>query len=236
VFIQSHFSFAYSDNPQWLQGVLFSKTHYNDKLFVEYNLDLPDPIAEAMPKRKAEFLAGRLTARKACDDYLATPFLGQLAIGPDRAPIWPIGLNGSISHCYLSNGDGIAIAACCSSEQFIGIDVEAIFSGLQAVKLANLFTDHSEREVIASMKAEIEYLVGLTAVFSAKESFFKAAYPDVQRYFDFDAIKLIGIKGNRLYFNLMTDLSERFKMNDIVEADLISVSSAYLITMVAINL
>jgi enterobactin synthetase component D len=236
VFIQSHFSVSYSDNPQWLQGVIFSKTHYSDKLFVEYNLDHPSSITEAMPKRKAEFLAGRLTARKACSDYLETPFLGQLAIGPDRAPIWPIGVNGSISHCYLPKGDGIAIAACCSIEQLIGIDVEVVFSGIQAVKLANLFTDHSEREIIASMKPDIAYLVGLTAVFSAKESFFKAAYPNVQRYFDFDAIKLIGVKGNRLYFNLMADLSERFKMNDIIEADLITVSSDYLITMVVINL
>jgi enterobactin synthetase component D len=237
VFLQAYFTLpSRDDNQSWLQGVRFSKTHYRDTLFIDYGIDLPDQIAAAMPKRKAEFLAGRLAARKACCDYAAVPFNHPLPIGSDRAPIWPIGLHGSISHCYLTNGDGIAMAACCASDQLVGIDVEAIFSPIQTIKFAHLFTDHQERGVIASMNSGLDYRIALTAVFSAKESFFKAAYPDVQRYFDFDAVKLVEIQENKLLFNIVIHLSDRFKCGDGFAAQIMEFSPTYLVTQVKINL
>lgn len=54
----------------------------------------------------------------------------------------------------------------------------------------------------------------LTTIFSAKESFFKAAYPKVGAYFDFDAASLVDYdaQASRLIFCVTRDLS-----SDVVE-------------------
>src|SRR5580765_8375433 len=54
-------------------------------------------IERAAPGRRREYSAGRLLARSLLDSLgaAAAPLLN----GPDRAPAWPAGFVGSISHC-----------------------------------------------------------------------------------------------------------------------------------------
>lgn len=92
--------------------------------FIEADGDL-EPIersfvANAVHSRRKEFALGRALARRA----LAAAGHARVGIpaGPDRAPIWPTGIIGSITHC-----DHIAVAAVAPTQsgiQAIGIDLE----------------------------------------------------------------------------------------------------------------
>lgn len=223
-------------NSLTIQGVCFSKAHYRDELFLQHQIDMPCAIAQAMPKRKAEFLAGRLSARAACISHCSLSPNIQIGIGPLRAPQWPVGINGSISHCYLPSGEGIALAACGSCNKLIGIDAEVIFSPQLAAETAEQFTDETERALIQSVQITHDYQVVLTAVFSAKETFFKAVAPTLGYYFDFDVIKLIAIKKASLIFKLVRSLSNTIHkgliiiINFIVKNDLFVITSLYIDT------
>jgi 4'-phosphopantetheinyl transferase EntD len=72
------------------------------------------------PKRRAEFQAGRLYARQAMA-ALGEPD-HELLIGPNRAPLWPAGVVGTISHADTVCG---AIVAPASSVRNIGFDLDA---------------------------------------------------------------------------------------------------------------
>jgi 4'-phosphopantetheinyl transferase EntD len=133
---------------------------------------LPDEqahIARAIPKRRFEFAAGRRAARQA---------LAQLGLPPspipqaaDRAPIWPEGVVGSITHC-----DTLCIAAVAPQNLYrsLGIDIEPA-TPLTA-DLHEVICTAPERHYLASLPAEAR---GLEAkrIFCAKEAFYKAQYP-----------------------------------------------------------
>jgi 4'-phosphopantetheinyl transferase EntD len=138
-------------------------------------------IARAIPKRRAEFAAGRSAARMAMAELDLAPCT--IPQGPDRAPIWPAGLSGSIAHC-----DYFCIAAVAFKTQYktLGIDIEP------ATPLAPDLTD------IICTKAERDWLTsqpnpGLAAkmIFSAKEAVYKAQYPLTRQIIGFDAVTLI---------------------------------------------
>jgi enterobactin synthetase component D len=233
VFIQSHFVHSIATiatNATTVQGVRFSKAHYHDALFKQHNIVMPASIKGALPKRKAEFLAGRLVAQAACSSYLSSTVISPIDIGLLRAPKWPKGVNGSITHCYLSSGEGVALAVSCSDRTLIGIDAEVIFSPAQAVDIAEQFTDAMERAVITSSQHRSVYHRALTAVFSAKESFFKAAAPAVGFYFDFDAVKLIEITSHQLIFKITNTLSHQFQAGDCFSVDVFEVDPDYIVT------
>jgi enterobactin synthetase component D len=236
VFIQSRFMHTIARNTLPVQGVCFSKAHYHDALFKQNNLDIPAVIQGALTKRKAEFLAGRLVAQAACASYLFTSAVPPIAIGLLRAPKWPSGVNGSITHCYLPSGTGVAMACCCSDRELLGIDAELIFSLQQAEDLAEQFTDQAERSVILSAQDHLIYPVALTAVFSAKESFFKAVAPVLGFYFDFDAVKLIEITSQKLTFKIADTLSHQFQGGDCFSAEVLTSVPDYIFTNVYFNI
>src|SRR3984893_9355145 len=53
-------------------------------------------VARAVPKRIAEFAAGRACARAALAEFGVREFA--LRAAPDRQPLWPEGFIGSIAH------------------------------------------------------------------------------------------------------------------------------------------
>ncbi len=222
-------------NSLTIQGVCFSKAHYRDELFLQHQIDMPCAIGHAIPKRKAEFLAGRLAARAACISHCSLSSNTQIAIGPLRAPQWPVGINGSISHCYLPSGAGIALAACGPCNKLIGIDAEVIFSPQLAAETAEQFIDETERSLIQSAQTTHDYHVALTAVFSAKESFFKAVAPVLGFYFDFDAIKLIKIEAQQLSFEIVDFLSEHFHAGIAIDIDFMVIDNSLVITSLCMN-
>src|SRR5580692_6347409 len=76
-------------------------------------------VARAMSKRVQEFAAGRVCARAALAQlgYAAVA----LPMGEDRAPQWPAGATGSITH---TNGFCAAVVAATAQIRALGLDAE----------------------------------------------------------------------------------------------------------------
>lgn len=133
-------------------------------------------VEKAVPKRVNEFAAGRRAARRA----LASFGLEGAAIpaGADRAPIWPEGVTGSITH-----DDHVALAAVARAEDVtsIGLDVT------DAAALPGGVRDRILRHPIERGVSDLE----ARAVFSAKESLFKAISAEVGFVFGFSAAVVV---------------------------------------------
>lgn len=154
---------------------------------------LPATLGHAAPKRKAEFVAGRLAALAAMR-AAGVPAPEVPAIGPDRLPVWPEGWQGSISH-----GTEIAVAVVVplatkggerAGEQFLGLDLEPVMPRDLAQQLAASLMPEA-RAGEAGMAEEVE----ITRVFSAKETLFKALYPQVRAIKEFNAARAIWQEG-----------------------------------------
>jgi len=139
---------------------------------------LPDGLAAAAPKRRREFLAGRTCAARA----LARLGLGpcEVAIDADRAPVWPAGVVGSITH---SAGFAAAAVGLAAQLAGLGIDAEPIAAPSLVASVAKLILAAGEP---AAPPPGMDLETYVTLVFSAKESLFKCVYPQVREPFFFE--------------------------------------------------
>jgi 4'-phosphopantetheinyl transferase EntD len=99
--------------------------------------------------------------------------------GPDRAPAWPAGFVGSISHCQTLC---VVVVASASDICAIGVDVEPA-AALDA-DVEPLVLTARDRDSIARLPPRIRALGG-RLVFSAKEAFYKAMFPTTGVFLDF---------------------------------------------------
>lgn len=170
----------------------------------QYGVDIPAHIQGAVPKRLSEFIAGRALARKLLAEYGCEDQVGHCV--SERMPLWPSGFIGSITH---SNG----IAACTVLPRTdcvgVGVDIEHWIAEKTAMELAASIWTNTEAEVCS--KYEWNPSKALTLVFSAKESLFKALYPQCREFFDFFGAEVISVTGSRyagrLRIKLMQSLS-----------------------------
>jgi len=133
-------------------------------------------LGVVVEKRLREFTTGRVCARKSLLKLGISPC--PIRIGPQREPIWPKGITGSITHCT-----GYCAAAVARSVDLasIGIDAEE-----------NLPLGEGILTVISTPRERAEiYLRGGSRLhwdrllFSAKESVFKAWYGQTNQWLDF---------------------------------------------------
>lgn len=168
----------------------FDAAGYQPELYAELGIAMPESIAGSVPKRQAEFLAGRYAAALALQ-HLA-PVRNQdvqVGIGEKRNPLWPSGVVGSISHVG-------SVAVCAVSRRmdkdYLGIDVEVLIPTRVCREIAAIVATRQERELL---RAEgLSERVALTLIFSAKESLFKALYPSVRDYFGFEVAEAVELR------------------------------------------
>lgn len=134
----------------------------------------PGEEITALPRRVAEYCAGRRAARDAMTALGLTA--KPVPMGPDRAPIWPQGLTGSISH---SGSACFAAVGTTADWRGLGIDLEP------EVPL--------EPELWPTIlrPEEIEVLADATqamALFVIKEAVYKAQYPITKLLFGFEVL------------------------------------------------
>lgn len=127
---------------------------------------------------------------------------------PDRVPHWPSSVVGSITH--KNSVFGVAVAR---KEKLaaLGIDTEIIFSLETASKIRSRILTPEENKTLQTA-------LQVTIAFSAKESLYKALYPEVQRYFGFQAAQVrfestVRPKhcDGQCLIKLNQDLSDRFR-------------------------
>lgn len=127
-------------------------------------------IVNATPERRAEFATTRQCARRALQRLGFPPVA--IPVQPSRAPAWPAGVVGSLTHGADLRAAAVATTATCRA---VGIDVEP-----------NDGLPNGTLELIAS-PVEISGLRALDSLwpkvawdrllFSAKEAIFKAWFP-----------------------------------------------------------
>ncbi|MFN4058509.1 MAG: 4'-phosphopantetheinyl transferase [Roseinatronobacter sp.] len=139
-------------------------------------------IEHVTAARAREFAAGRAAARMAMENLGHAP--RPILQGEDRAPIWPVGLTGSITH---TSRDALAVVTDDPTIRALGIDMEpstplepdlwrAICTQDDLLWLARL--GPSQRGHFAKL------------IFSAKEAFYKAQYQISGTLIDFRDVDL----------------------------------------------
>lgn len=146
-----------------------------------YGLTLPEDLQRAVTKRQVEFIAGRVAACDALQAAGVTPQM--LAVGEHRAPRWPQGVVGSISH-----NENLALAVAQRVESgadalLLGVDVESRIDNRSLPAIQSTIATAQEAAILARVSLNAAQCV--TTLFSAKESLFKALYPRVGQYLEF---------------------------------------------------
>jgi enterobactin synthetase component D len=150
---------------------------------------LPPALQRAVLKRQVEFLAGRVCAQQALE-ALTGDKPGAIPVQPDRAPEWPPGVVGSITH---TANYAAALVASDSHYHGIGIDCEVMLSP-EHLALQRHICVPEELEALQAAHRDWTPEQLLTLVFSAKESLFKCLYRHVQKMFGFAAAQVIALE------------------------------------------
>ncbi|MFH1965514.1 MAG: 4'-phosphopantetheinyl transferase superfamily protein [Acidobacteriota bacterium] len=141
-------------------------------------------LGNAIPKRAREFRSGRTAARKCMLELGLEP--GPILIGEKREPLWPAGCVGTISHCgnyclvMISPSAGSFSATSPSagndsdSTLSLGADIEQL-GRVKALLWPRIFTT-VEKDFLNTLDSR-EADRAATAMFSAKEAFFKLQHP-----------------------------------------------------------
>lgn len=142
-------------------------------------------VAAAALQRQREFATGRAAAREALA-HLGIPPVA-LPVAASRAPVWPPGVVGSITHC---RGYVAASVARAGDLAAIGIDAEPD-TGLPD-DVAALALSVDERQGLRDLQArECAPSADLACVaFSAKEAVYKAWTAITGQFLDFHEVTL----------------------------------------------
>lgn len=173
-----------------------------------YGVEIPAHVERAVPKRLSEYVAGRELAQRLLASQGCKQSVGRQEEG--RAPRWPEGFIGSITH-----SDGVAASTVLPASQAraVGVDVEHWLTEKTADTVASRIW--SPLEAALFLQNGWEFKEALTTAFSAKESLFKALNPLCGRFFGFPAAVVSDIGGGseegELMLILQEDLSAEFR-------------------------
>ncbi|MGR3838750.1 MAG: 4'-phosphopantetheinyl transferase family protein [Cognatishimia sp.] len=154
-----------------------------------------EAIASAIPSRQREFAAGRTAARRALLALGRAP--AAIAVGDDRAPIWPRAIVGSIAH---DSTTCIAVAAERDRFKALGVDIEPA-----APIEAELFQEICRPEELAWLRQLPFAGRGQVArrFFAAKEAVYKCQYAMSRKIFGFNNLSVVFDRQGRFDARLM---------------------------------
>lgn len=135
-----------------------------------------EQIRGAVDKRLREFSRARTCARLALDKLGLTP--GPILRGPAREPVWPSGIVGSITHCR-----GYCAAAVARQADILAVGIDAEPDESLPEGVLDQIAGAGEREWLATAPSGVHWD---RLLFSAKESVFKAWFPLMRTWLDFD--------------------------------------------------
>jgi len=139
-------------------------------------------VARAVDSRRREFTCGRLCARRALGRLAVDSF--PLVVGPDRAPLWPPEVVGSLTH---TAGLCSVVVARRGPVEGLGLDIEQA-SALD-VDLVGEICSAGELACLSGAPAPPS-TDWPKVLFSIKEAVFKCVYPVVGRYFGFHEVEI----------------------------------------------
>lgn len=162
----------------------FNLEAYSDALCTEWQLPLPAALHRAVKRRRAEYLASRWLAREVFQQFAVSGFL--LCNNPDRSPIWPPGIQASLSHT-----SGTTIIAATTQPLWVGVDVEQMMTADTAEETASMLMTGEEKRRLRALP--VAFATGATLLFSLKESLYKALWPPLRLALDFHHAELLDV-------------------------------------------
>jgi enterobactin synthetase component D len=181
----------------------FDTQAYYPGLYNDLCILFPVQIQKSVPKRQSGFLAGRYAAQSILKHLNIN--ITDIHIGKNRAPVWPDKVVASITHT-----DDMAMCAVSNNtmNDFLGIDAENWMTSDIAEATKRQVLNDRESELLRLLPISINQQV--TLIFSAKESLFKAIYPQVEKYFGFEAAEVVDVneKSMSIELRLTQNLSE----------------------------
>ncbi|MDO5029256.1 MAG: 4'-phosphopantetheinyl transferase superfamily protein [Corynebacterium sp.] len=133
----------------------------------------------AVATRQRDFARGRKAAHEALEQ-LGLPESDGIGVSAAKAPLWPSGVVGSISHCDVAVA---AVVAHAAQLRGIGLDVE-------------VDQDMEPGAIDAVLRADEERIDSLVQ-FSAKESMYKAWEPIMGQWLDFSEVSVQPVRLRR---------------------------------------
>lgn len=191
---QTQLSLPLGAHSLLIQVVKYDLNQYEDSLYSTFKIEQPSESKQWIIKRKAQFLAGRIASKYALKTMDAKD--ETIHIGKHREPLWDENIIGSISH---DNGVSIATAQFQkSSNQGIGLDIQTILNDQEITETTNIVLTANDKKLLKKTEqnsfykqfSEQSYNQLFTLLFSAKESFFKAAFKEIGQHFNFDVMSL----------------------------------------------
>ncbi|MEM9355440.1 MAG: 4'-phosphopantetheinyl transferase superfamily protein [Pseudomonadota bacterium] len=178
------------------------------------SIELPEAeaqaVAGAVEKRRREFAIGRELARRALARFSYENIT--IPAGSDRAPVWPTGIVGSISHS--DQVCAVAVAQLSGGIASVGLDIEE--AKPLSPDLWETVMSPAERARLP-MVPDLEQGLLEMVVFSAKEASYKCQYQLSREFFDFSDFTVsldVGAGTFKAQFNRNAD---PFKVGDLLE-------------------
>nr|WP_062341642.1 4'-phosphopantetheinyl transferase superfamily protein [Herbidospora sakaeratensis] len=136
-------------------------------------------VAQAVPRRRAEFATARWCARQALASFghADVPILS----GPKREPLWPKGIVGSMTHC-----DGYRAAAVAPDGVVASIGIDAEPDQPVPDGVLGAVASPEEQMAVGRLLADRPVVAWDRLLFSAKESVYKAWFPITGRWLGFE--------------------------------------------------
>ena len=155
-----------------------ASVHFSRKIPPEAKL-LPAELeitSGMVEKRRTEFRHGRYCARTAMQQLGVAP--AAIAKGPDREPVWPSGIIGSITH---TGSAAAAVVAKSTDLAALGLDME-LTEPLTA-DLISMICLPEENPDKDGTRGKL--------LFSIKESIYKCLFPLINEYVDFLEMEVV---------------------------------------------
>ncbi|ORM57289.1 4-phosphopantetheinyl transferase [Pantoea rodasii] len=202
---------AIASSPLPIAWCAFNQQNWHSDLHQQWQLPLPSALHNAVTKRKAEHLASRWLAQQMLMRFDMPDFV--LRNAPDRSPLWPAGIQASLSHSQQ-----IAVIAATQQPLCIGVDVEQVMAESTAEETAEMLMSAAERQRLHA--TALPFASAATLLFSLKESLYKALWPQLHQPMDFLHAELLAVDGLRgcATLKLTQDFSRDFNINTHLQA------------------
>jgi 4'-phosphopantetheinyl transferase EntD len=139
-------------------------------------------IGRAIAKRAQEFAAGRHCAHLALE-RLGVP-AAPLRVAPDRRPLWPPGIVGSITHT-----EGFCAAAAGRTGRLTALGIDTEHAAAVSFELRPSICTPAELAWIEGLPPE-QRSSAATLIFCAKEAFYKCQYPGTLQWVSFQDLEV----------------------------------------------
>jgi 4'-phosphopantetheinyl transferase EntD len=140
-------------------------------------------VANAVDRRRREFITGRSCARRALGGLGVPPV--PILRGDRGAPQWPPGIVGSITHC-----PGYRAAAVAHDRDVLAIGLDAEPNEALPPGLLDTVSVASERARLPALTAAVPGIRWDRLLFSAKESVYKAWFPLTRQWLGFHDVDI----------------------------------------------